>query len=155
MCLWWWGRLPSPTWTGRAVGRLPTCAGGLFSDFLMNQAKEIALDPSFLPQTAAGQAKKKCFCNEVYWKNTILDYALETAFTCSTNMSHYLQEIHIHMTETSSLAECFKYKKQKYWTVDWHELSSYAFFRKVSKLLSITDEKKKKTILNSHFHSLE
>lgn len=103
--------------------------------------KRPALDTTFLPQISAGQAEKKSFCNEVYWKNTIFDYALETEFTYSTNMSHYLQEIYIHMTETSSLADCFKYKNQKYWTVDWHELSSYAFFRNLSKLLSITYEK--------------
>lgn len=149
-----WGRVPpaphacgdggsSPDLHGLAElqAGCPHVQGGLCVTLWWIKLKRSALDPSFLPQTSAGQAEKKCFCSEAYWKNSIFNYVLEPEFTCSTNTSHYLQEIYIHMTETSSLADCFKYKNQKYWIVDWHELSSYAYFRKLSKLLSVTDEK--------------
>lgn len=40
-CLWWWGKLSRPTWTGRAAGRLPTRPGGALCHSVMNQAEEI------------------------------------------------------------------------------------------------------------------
>lgn len=68
-CLWWWRRFPSPTpRLAELQAGCPHVQGGSLVTLWWTKLKRSALDQSFLPQTSAGQAEKKCFCNEVYWK---------------------------------------------------------------------------------------
>lgn len=121
---------PSPMQTGGAVALLPAREGFL-RHFLMNLAEE----------TCSRVITSALYLSWPGWKAMFLQWGLWKKEHVLQILSHCSQEMYIYMTETSScFADRFRYKKQKFLTVDWYELSS-ASFRTVSKLLFATDEK--------------